>query len=193
MARLFSGAPRSLPPRRRVTGTLLTITQLGYAHWFFGNLYEAIVKVPHRLVSDQEPAAAGTRATALLGPGSPLRYYLPGAPATFAATLAALATGWDTPNDRRWLMAAAACSMAGGAIAAYLVRTVNLPLFFTDQSLAPDEQDRLLRTWYRLNGSLPLAARGWPPNRPGHALTDSSPPRGQVVIGPPVAALAART
>jgi hypothetical protein len=116
MARLFSGAPRSLPPRRRVTGTLLTIAQLGYAHWFFGNLYEAIVKVPDRLVSDQEPGAAGTHVTALLGPGSPLRYYLPGAPVTFAATLAALATGWDTPNDRRWLMAAAAWSMAGGAI-----------------------------------------------------------------------------
>jgi hypothetical protein len=160
MARLFSGAPRSLPPRRRVTGTLLTIAQLGYAHWFFGNHYEAIVKVPHRLVSHQEPAAAGTHATALLGPGSPLRYYLPGAPITFAATLAALATGWDTPNDRCWLMAAAACSMAGGAITAYLVRTVNLPLFFTDQSLAPDEQDRLLRTWYRLNGLRLVAVGG---------------------------------
>jgi hypothetical protein len=151
MARLFSGAPRSLSPRRRATGTLVTIAQLGYAHWFFGNLYEAIVKVPHRLVSDQEPAAAGTHPAALFGPGSPLRYYLPGAPVTFAAALAALATGWDTPNHRRWLMAAAACSMAGGAITASLVRTVNLPLLFTDQSPPPDEQDRLLRRWYRLN------------------------------------------
>jgi hypothetical protein len=46
MARLFSGVPGSLSPRRRATGTLLTIAQLGYAHWFFGNLYEAIVKIP---------------------------------------------------------------------------------------------------------------------------------------------------
>ena len=46
MARLFSGAPGSWSPRRRATGSLLTIAQLGHAHWFFGNLYEATVKVP---------------------------------------------------------------------------------------------------------------------------------------------------
>jgi hypothetical protein len=88
-----------------------------------------------------------------------LRYYIPGAPVTFAATFATLAASWDTPNDRRWLMAAVACSMAGGAITAYLVHAVNLPQLFTDQPLAPDEQDRRLRTWYRLNG-LRLAAVG---------------------------------
>jgi hypothetical protein len=37
-----------LAQQKRIA-TILSVAQLGYAHWFFGNLYEAIVKVPSRL------------------------------------------------------------------------------------------------------------------------------------------------
>lgn len=148
-------------PRRRVTGVLVTAARLGYAHWFFGNLYEAVVKVPDRVAAGQEPAAepavAGTRGR--LRRGSPLRYYLPGIPLIVVAPVAALAAGWDLPGDRRWLTASATCSLVGTAVTAYLVRTVNLRLFFDDQPVTPAERERLLRRWHRLN-VVRLAAAG---------------------------------
>jgi hypothetical protein len=51
------------------------VARAGLAHWFFGNLYEAIVHVPERLTPDD----------ALFTAGSPVRYYLPVAPVTLGA------------------------------------------------------------------------------------------------------------
>ena len=53
------------------TGRWARIARFGQAHWFFGNLYEAVVDVP-RLVGDRAPG--------LLTSGSPARYYIPAAP-----------------------------------------------------------------------------------------------------------------
>ncbi|MQA84571.1 MAG: DUF1772 domain-containing protein [Streptosporangiales bacterium] len=115
----------------------------------------------------------------MLRPGSPVLYYIPAAPITLAATLAALAAGWDAPSGRRWLAAAAACSMSGFAATAYLLRTVNLKLFFADQPCAPEERERLLRTWYRLNGFRLVAVGGaWlgrPAGQVTHRLTQYRP------------------
>jgi hypothetical protein len=129
--------------RQRVTATLLALAQLGFANWFFGNLYEAIVRIPHRVVSDP--------VTSPFSLGSPVRYYIPATPIGIVATLAALAAGWNKPNDRRWLAVAAAGALFGGAVTAHLVREVNLKLFVGGQPVTPDEREMLLRTWYRLN------------------------------------------
>src|SRR5438309_2322790 len=83
--------------------TLLTIAQLGYAHWFFGNLYEAVVRVPDRLAKDYEPGGEDRRLASVLSVGSPVWYYLPGVPVVIGATLSALAAGWASRNDRPWL------------------------------------------------------------------------------------------
>lgn len=146
--------------RRRATAALLALARLGYAHWFFGNLYEAVVRVPDHLARTGTAAAEDGRPTALLRPGSPVAYYVPGAPITVGATLGALVAGWDTPGDRRWLATAAACTLSGVAATAYLVRAVNLRLFFARESVSPAERDRLLRTWYRLNGFRLVAVGG---------------------------------
>jgi Domain of unknown function (DUF1772) len=122
----------------------LTIAQLGYAHWFFGNVYEAVVRVPDRLAKDQ-------RMTSLFSAGSPVRYYLPGVPFLLGGTLQALVTGWRAPRDRPWLAAAAACALFGVAATAYLVRAVNPRLLVAGRVLTPSDQDRLLKTWYRVN------------------------------------------
>jgi hypothetical protein len=137
---------RGNPSRRRVAARLLVLAQVGHAHWFFGNLYEAIVRVPGLLAS-AGPDGPGTPT----GPGSPARYYVLGAPATFASLLAATALTWEARDSRRGLVTAATCSACGAAATGYLVRAVNLPLFFGTRPLSPDERARLLSRWYRVN------------------------------------------
>ena len=148
--------------RRRITASLLAVAQLGHAHWFFGNLYEAIVKVPDRLAAAPDLTVAGEPVTLklLLRPGSPVRYYLPVGPVAIAAGLAALLAGWDVPSDRRRLATASACAVSGGAITVHLVRAVNIRLFFADRPLSPAEQKALLGVWYRWNAVRLVAVGG---------------------------------
>lgn len=49
------------------------------------------------------------------------------------------------------LSATALSALAGIVVTAYLVRAVNRKLFVAGQALTQADQDRLLRTWYRLN------------------------------------------
>jgi hypothetical protein len=122
---------------------LLTVARLGLAHWFFGNLYEEVTRMPARLAGD--PPVGGPFA-----PGSPVRYYVPAAPVTLATTLACVATGWHRRADRPALAAAGLLTAAGAALTAHLVRTVNLPLL---DSRRPDPAHRrqLVEHWHRVN------------------------------------------
>lgn len=54
MLRVNRRLPAARPKR---VAALLTIAQLGYAQWFFGNLYEAVVRVPDRLAKAYVPSA----------------------------------------------------------------------------------------------------------------------------------------
>ncbi|SDS00977.1 anthrone oxygenase family protein [Actinopolymorpha singaporensis] len=142
--------------RQQLTARLMTLAQFGHAHWFFGNVYEAVVRIPDRLAAE---AGCG-HARSPLAPGSPLRYYVPVLPATFPVALAALWSGWDDcPEGRRWLVVAASCSVSGAAVTAVLVH-LNLRLFFTAEQVPAAEREELLRTWYRLNAVRLVAAAG---------------------------------
>lgn len=146
--------------RTRTTKRLLTLAQLGRAHWFFGNLYEAVVRVPDHLA---KPAGSAEDPSlpSLFGKGSPVRYFVPGLPLTFGATIGALLTGWKTPATRGWLVASTASTLAGGLATAYLVANVNPKLFGAGEPLTTEERQALLRTWYRLNAfRLGAAAAG---------------------------------
>jgi hypothetical protein len=127
-----------------MTARLLTFAQFGYAHWLFGNMYEAVVNVPERLASEPSPPS-------VLGRGSPLRYYAPVAPITLAATAAAVGTGWGIDAARRWLAMTAGCGIWGSAITGYLIRTVNLKVMFAREPPSRAERGALLARWYRLN------------------------------------------
>jgi hypothetical protein len=144
--------------RAQRTAALLDLAQLGHAQWFFGNVYEAVVKVPE-LLSDSAQAT-DQPARSVLGPGSPVRYYLPAVPVALAGTLGAVINGLDSPGGRRWLAVSTGCFACGAALTGYLVRKVNLNLFFGAEPPPPAERDALLRTWYRLNVLRTAAAGG---------------------------------
>jgi hypothetical protein len=139
--------------RARRTAALLDLAQLAYAQWFFGNVYEAVVKIPDRLSAELPDSAPGThgRSRSILGPGSPVRYYLPAPPVAVVSTVGAVVNGVGNPRSRRWLTVSAGCGVAGAALTGYVVRNVNLKLFFGAEPPPPAERDELLRTWYRLN------------------------------------------
>jgi Domain of unknown function (DUF1772) len=137
-----------MPSRQSLLATFTTLAQLAYAHGFFGNLYEATAKIPHRLAGDGSDDA---RMPSMFSAGSPVRYYIPGVPITVGSTFGALLTGWEDPDNRRWLAAAAASAATAGALTAYVVPAVNTKLFVAGHPLTRSERDRLLRTWYRLN------------------------------------------
>jgi hypothetical protein len=136
---------------------LLSVAEIGYAHWFFGNLYEAVVKVPDLLAKDYGPDGADRGLRSLFSKGSPVRYYIPGVPVVIGATTAALITGWKSLRNRpgtigrRSLAVLAASAFSSIALTAYLIPTVNLKLFVAGASLTKAKRDRLLRIWYRGN------------------------------------------
>jgi hypothetical protein len=140
--------------RTRLADVSLDVAEFTHAHWFFGNLYEAVVKVPHRVAAAEDSPELRRSA---LATGSPGRYYVPLAPATFPVLAVALAAGWNRPASRPWLATATVASAAGMAGTAYLLRSVNPPLFFSPRPLSEMHRQPLLAKWYRIN-AIRLAA-----------------------------------
>jgi hypothetical protein len=135
---------------------MVGLAQLAHVHWFFGNLYEAVVKVPDLLASRRR---VNEQPTPPLKPGSPVLYYAAAAPATLPPLLVASVTGWDDRGSRRWLLISAVCSSIGVATTAHLVRAINIKMFFSARALTEKEEEDLLRSWYRFN-AVRLAAIG---------------------------------
>jgi hypothetical protein len=100
-----------------------------------------------RLLADAQP----NREPRLLGPGSPVRYYLPAAPLTLIATAVTLADGWRSGAHRGAIVTAAASTASAAALTAYLVRTVNLRLLHSRVALDDAECSRLVTAWHRGN------------------------------------------
>ena len=140
---------RSLQQNRVVA--FLALAQLGYAHWFFGNLYEGVVKVPELLSKQNAPEGDKPPQMSLLSSGSPVRYYLPGVPVVIGATLLAVLSGWKWRSERPWLACLALSTLSGAVATVYLVLKVNLKLFYSGHTGAPIDQMRLLGIWYRGN------------------------------------------
>jgi hypothetical protein len=129
--------------RRRLAGALLNVARLGQAQAFFGNVYEAVVKVPHTFAHERSLAGRPR-----LRPGNPRLYFVPAGPVALVAAVGALVVG---QHDRRWLAASAGASAAAGMDTAYVVTQVNNRLFTDAEAPPADERDALLRRWYRLN------------------------------------------
>ena len=127
---------------------LLDVAEFTHAHWFFGNLYEALVKIPDRVAASE--ASPGLPRSPF-GAGSPGRYYVPIAPLSAPAAVAALLSGWRHSDSRPWLIAGAASSITGAATTAYLLRSINPTLFFSPQPLDEARRKPLLKRWYRVH------------------------------------------
>jgi len=133
---------------------LLNAARVGQAQVFFGNVYEAVVRVPH-IFADSRGLAGKSPAWR----GSPTRYFVPAGPLTLAASVGALALGG---HDRRWLAASTGATVAASGLTAFVVTRVNLPLFIAEKEPAPDEKAALLRRWYRLNAArIALVGAAW--------------------------------
>jgi hypothetical protein len=126
---------------------LLGVAEFSHAHWFFGNLYEVLVKIPHRVAASE---ASRELPRSPFGAGSPGRYYAPVAPINAPAAIAALVAGWNR-SGRVWLIVAAASSTTGAAATAYLLRSINPDLFFSPQPLSELRRKPLLKRWYRVH------------------------------------------
>ena len=140
--------PEATDTQKRLAEVSLAVAEFTHAHWLFGNLYEAVVKVPHRVAGSQDNLELHRSP---LGAGSPGRYYAPLAPLTLPTAALALVAGWNLPVSRPWMVTAAAASAAGSAATAYLLRSVNPPLFFGPEPLSEMRQKPLLARWYRVN------------------------------------------
>jgi hypothetical protein len=127
---------------------LLGIAEFSHAHWFFGNLYEAIVKIPDRVAGTE---ASNGLPRSPFGAGSPGRYYAPIAPLIAPAALGALVAGWKHTDSRPWLIVAAASSTTGAAASVYLLRNINPKLFFGPRPLSEIRRKPLLQRWYRVH------------------------------------------
>jgi hypothetical protein len=119
------------------------LATLGQAHWFFGNVYEAVVDVPRLLTNNPD------RKPGLFTSGSPLRYYAPVAPLTLASTAAALTGSWRDGGDRRAIVVAAAGTATATGLTAYLVRTASREML--EQKPDPARREELARKWHRGN------------------------------------------
>lgn len=131
-----------------LAGRLLGVAEFTHAHWFFGNLYEALVKIPDRVAASE---ASRELPRTPFGAGSPGRYYAPIAPLNAPAAVAALISGWRHSESRTWLIVAAASSATGAAATVYLLRSINPKLFFSPQPLDEERRKPLLKRWYRVH------------------------------------------
>jgi hypothetical protein len=124
---------------------LQVAARLGLAHWFFGNLYEEVARMPERIADHPSPGGP-------FAPGSPVRYYVPAAPIMLASTLACVAAGWHRQADRPALAAAGLLTVTGAALTGHLVRAVNLRLLDgASRPADPAERKRLVEHWHRVN------------------------------------------
>jgi hypothetical protein len=62
--------PQLQSAQQKRVAALLTLCQLGYAHWFFGNLYEAVVRIPDRLAMDYKLGVEDRRLASVLSAGT---------------------------------------------------------------------------------------------------------------------------
>src|SRR4051794_11359378 len=116
--------------RRRHLATTLRVLALGYLYWLFGNLYEAVVKVPDLL--------ARAPLTSAVGVGSPIRYYVPAIVLVVGALGTALVLT-RTRMERTSLIVISASLLAALFITAYSVKVVNLRLFVAGTQVTVDE------------------------------------------------------
>ena len=120
------------------------------AQWFFGNLYEAVAIVPNLMSLIDLKSRAG-EALFETKTRSPIAYYVPASALalpllTILTVTALLRHTAGVP----YIVSACGFVIAGGALTVYIVRSVNLELFFEPPSDLV-RAGTLLAKWKMLN------------------------------------------
>jgi hypothetical protein len=126
------------------------LTLMLLAQWFFGNLYEAVVFVPNLMPFFELTSQSG-EALFKSKKRSPIVYYVPGGllAVVLAPTLAAISLGEGRPGTA-YIFASCGLLFVGLGITFYVVRGINLDLFFKPQSDL-NRTRKLLHAWTVLN------------------------------------------
>lgn len=140
----------AVPPKQGRSAVALTVARAGLLQWFAVNLYEAVVRMPERLATEQaHPDRTPHRGP--LSPGSPARFHLPAAPLVLGSSVAALVTGLRDGRNTPALVVGAASTAVAVGLTGVLVRTVNLRLLDDGPPIGEDERRALVRRWHAVN------------------------------------------
>jgi hypothetical protein len=134
------------------------LTLLLLAQWLFGNIYEAIAFVPN-LISLFKLTNASGEALFKTKRKSPVAYYVPAVAlvAPIETTLAIVSVRNHVPGAG-FIVASCILLFVGVGITFYVVRNINLDLFFKPQTDL-NRTRKLLHTWSVLNYiRIPVAA-----------------------------------
>jgi hypothetical protein len=109
---------------------LTVFAMLGFAHWFFGNLYEAVVLSPNALFAHSQ-AAALENIRELFRISAPYYYFLPWSPLSILLVIFLYAKVHRTAHRslRRWAGTAALLASAVGGLTYYIITRFNLVLW----------------------------------------------------------------
>ena len=130
---------------------LLPAAATGLAHWFFGNLYEAIIVSPNSMAIIE----AGQNPGETMFPRiAPTWYYMPHGVLTPLAVGAALIVGRHDATRRASLLWAAGGTLVGEALTAVAVTQVNLKLYVgKNRETDPVRMRSLQRLWDTVNAA----------------------------------------
>ena len=125
-------------------------TLLLLAQWFFGNLYEAIALVPNLMPLIALKSRAG-EALFKTKARSPIVYYVPASALALLLLAVLTATAWlRHAAGVPYIVSACGLVLLGGVLTVYIVRSINLELFFEPPADLV-RADRLLVKWQLLN------------------------------------------
>ena len=107
---------------------LLGATIIGFAHWFFGNLYETVVLTPNLLGLGPHSLELWQ---AFFKYSDPIYNFIPLNPITLFVTLTAVVLAWPGVAQRRWWLGwLAFFALCTGLLTLYIVTQINLKVYF---------------------------------------------------------------
>jgi hypothetical protein len=145
--------PRAAPDparrRERLFGRARAAALFGLAAWFCGNAYEQVVIVPNLAFGDARAAMVAFRA--FFWATNPALYYVPLGPLVLVSTALCLSASWRDPLRRRHVSRALWAVVLAMLLTAYVVRRINLRLFFGPVLVDAAVARALARQWLALN------------------------------------------
>ncbi|MFD2574370.1 hypothetical protein ACFSUS_27290 [Spirosoma soli] len=129
----------------KATIKLLIICLVGFVHWFFGNLYEAVVLSPNLILADDRVAMLAA-SRQLFSVSAPYYYYLPWSPLAIGLTVYLWFRLRQTEfvPARPWITYAAVFAISAGLVTGYIIATFNLTLWVGSAPYSEAELARLI-------------------------------------------------